>query len=234
MSSKNIYTNEILNITTTTKYTKWYLSIIEASLNRVNTRVDAKKLLGYTESHHILPVCLCEDETQETDKFNLAFLTAREHFICHWLLTKMFKCNVKILFAFSMMSIINQHQDSRKINSKNFDKSRQAFSLASSITHKNTRCVYDEILQKFIKIKTQDFDKNRHSHPNKFMSEEAIKKMGENISKGKTGAKRKPFTYKNKKIMSETFKENLSSYYKNNPQDSEVWSNRGKKVCLTL
>lgn len=59
------------------KYTKWYNNIISNAKPREN--------IGYTEKHHILPKGLGGSNEKE----NLVRLTAREHFICHLLLTKM-------------------------------------------------------------------------------------------------------------------------------------------------
>ena len=61
----------------TNKYTTWYNSLIERAVNRT--------LAGYTETHHIIPKSLGGQDSKE----NLVILTAREHFICHLLLTKM-------------------------------------------------------------------------------------------------------------------------------------------------
>lgn len=58
------------------KYEKWYASITQNAKNRI--------LTTYTETHHIVPRSL--GGTNSAD--NLVSLTAREHFICHWLLTK--------------------------------------------------------------------------------------------------------------------------------------------------
>jgi hypothetical protein len=60
-----------------TKYTATYFKIIEKAKDRPIT--------GYTENHHILP----ESMGGSLDSANMVRLTAREHFICHWLLTKM-------------------------------------------------------------------------------------------------------------------------------------------------
>lgn len=70
------------------KYTTWYFQIIH----------NAKKTLrpGYTELHHIIPKSFYSrknksgwlDGDPDTDE-NLVRLTAKEHFICHLLLTKM-------------------------------------------------------------------------------------------------------------------------------------------------
>lgn len=51
--------------------------------------IDKRKLEtpeSYTETHHILPKSLGGSDEPE----NLVKLTAREHFICHYLLAKMF------------------------------------------------------------------------------------------------------------------------------------------------
>jgi len=59
------------------KYTKWYYDIIANAQGRI--------LEGYTEKHHIIPKSLGGLDINK----NLVNLLAREHFICHWLLTKM-------------------------------------------------------------------------------------------------------------------------------------------------
>lgn len=63
-----------------TKYTKWYYSIILSSKARVVNRKD-----DYYEEHHIIPKKLGGVNTKD----NLVLLSAREHFLVHWLLTKM-------------------------------------------------------------------------------------------------------------------------------------------------
>jgi len=59
------------------KYTKWYFNII-------NNRI-ANPAEGYTERHHIHPESLGGSNAKE----NFVDLTAREHYLCHLLLTKM-------------------------------------------------------------------------------------------------------------------------------------------------
>lgn len=60
-------------------YTKIYNQIIEKRRNNTPT--------GYIERHHILPRSLGGSD----DEDNIVALTAREHFICHFLLIKMYK-----------------------------------------------------------------------------------------------------------------------------------------------
>jgi hypothetical protein len=59
-----------------TKYERWYAQII--------IRARDRKLDIYKEKHHILPRAL----GGEDDDDNLVDLTYREHFLVHWLLTK--------------------------------------------------------------------------------------------------------------------------------------------------
>ena len=60
----------------------------------------------YCEAHHIIPKSLDGDNSKE----NLVDLTAREHFICHWLLAKMYvpeTCEwYKMNHAFLMMKCV--------------------------------------------------------------------------------------------------------------------------------
>ena len=70
------------------KYTEWYLNICRSAQKRATSRKSAKKLLHYVEAHHILPKSF--KLGGEKDIENIAYLSVREHFICHLLLTKMF------------------------------------------------------------------------------------------------------------------------------------------------
>lgn len=106
-------------------YARIYYQIIE---NRLQN-----PLSGYTETHHIIPVSL----GGSNNKDNLVKLSAREHFICHWLLLKMYKENknsyFKMLKAFNMMcnAISNSHK--RYINSSHvFSKYREDMQKAMS------------------------------------------------------------------------------------------------------
>tara|TARA_R110000803_G_C11817563_1_gene301525 strand:- start:48 stop:536 length:489 start_codon:yes stop_codon:yes gene_type:complete len=73
-------------------YEKVYYQIIEQAGNR---HVD-----GYVEWHHIVPRCLGGSD----DRDNLVPLTAREHFICHWILTRIHPDNISLKRAAFLMS----------------------------------------------------------------------------------------------------------------------------------
>ena len=107
------------------KYTRWYNNITENAKSRI---ID-----GYTERHHIHPRSL----GGTNDKDNLVNLTAREHFICHWLLTKMHTgvARGKMINALYLMQGKNQYQD-RYINSRVYETLRTEY--AQYISKLNT------------------------------------------------------------------------------------------------
>lgn len=88
------------------KYYSWYCNIIIAAKSRqVNNQ--------YTELHHIIPKCFGGSNKKD----NLARLTYREHFLCHWLLPK-FTSNQqlkkKMLHALTfMIGTNNDNKDSK-------------------------------------------------------------------------------------------------------------------------
>lgn len=83
-------------------YKRIYDSIIVSASGRW-------KVSGIHENHHIIPVCLGGSD----DKNNIVALTIREHYICHWLLTKIYPSNASVLFAFNMMHVSNSLQIGR-------------------------------------------------------------------------------------------------------------------------
>ena len=89
----NIYIQQVKSVCFPNKYTKWYCNIISKRLQQFSSRKEANKVLDYCEGHHILPKCF--KMGGETDKENIAYLTAREHFLVHMLLVKMIDCEIK-------------------------------------------------------------------------------------------------------------------------------------------
>jgi hypothetical protein len=99
-------------------YQRIYNQIIERAINR--------ELHCYKEKHHIIPKCI----GGTNDKLNLVNLTAREHFICHWLLVRIFPDNHKIIYAFwAMCNQKSEHQIERRTpSSRVYEEGRNAFS----------------------------------------------------------------------------------------------------------
>jgi hypothetical protein len=72
---------------------------------------------GYVERHHILPKALGGSD----DSSNIVALTAREHFIAHFLLAKM--------YGGSMWHAVTMMSKDRKMNSRLFEAARKQLSL---------------------------------------------------------------------------------------------------------
>lgn len=122
-------------------YIQIYFSIIEKAKARV--------LDGYHEKHHIVPVSLFSDTnsailnrwqiTEQEDSSNIVCLTAREHYICHLLLVRIFEnistnCYEKMLFAANFMA-------NRTKSSREYDWLRKQFSehMVKMLTGKPSR-----------------------------------------------------------------------------------------------
>ena len=99
------------------KYTRCYEQIIERAQLRTlpaNT---------YVERHHVIPRSIGGDNS----KSNLAVLTAREHFICHWLLIKMLSPGIERSKMFRALSLMkaktkDQHRYTSPITSRVYEK----------------------------------------------------------------------------------------------------------------
>lgn len=106
-------------------YTKCYKEIIE---NAKLQTVVRKHSGNYFENHHILPKSL----GGSNDSSNLVMLTPREHFICHWLLVKMYNKGtnerMKMLCAFWRMRSNPTGSNERYVNSRAYEKLRIEFS----------------------------------------------------------------------------------------------------------
>lgn len=119
-------------------YTKLYNNIIKNAIS--NNRKKSKEI--YYEKHHIFPECL----GGTNDNSNLVFLTAKEHFVCHHLLTKIYN-NDKLHFAFWAMCHQVEGDVSRyyKITHRQYQTAKINFSKANSKLHKNKKLSKEHI-----------------------------------------------------------------------------------------
>jgi hypothetical protein len=100
-----------------------YVKIYNQIINRAITRsIDNM----YYENHHIVPKCMGGSDSKD----NLVKLTAREHFICHWLLFKQYRTS-KLAHAWFMMYMSSDNQS--RYSSKHYEYARKAHSQAVSI-----------------------------------------------------------------------------------------------------
>lgn len=100
-----------------------YLNLYKKIIKRAKkeNRIKMKKTDNnfiYYENHHIIPKCLCKNKLWSNFSYNKVLLTAKEHFICHLLLTKIYPSS-EILWAFRRMEY--NPKNGERIYSKMFD-----------------------------------------------------------------------------------------------------------------
>jgi hypothetical protein len=172
------------------KYTRWYYQIILHASTQRRTKKES-----YFETHHILPKSL----GGTNEKYNLVLLTAREHFICHFLLTKMVAKSQKnyheILCAFILMKGKNAKQ-SRYMNSRLYEAVKPVYSAAKSSLRKGVK------LSEEHRRKISETMKKNYRYREKVFSTEARRKISE---KAKNRIRR-PFTEAEKQQISASMK----------------------------
>jgi len=118
-------------------YRHIYLNIIFRAQNDYLSRLKLKKHGMYFEKHHVLPRSLGGKNIAS----NIVLLTGREHFICHWLLFKMFNKGTiersKMLFALWCMKSIERGHTGRYINARTYEYIRAEF--ASMVGQLNSK-----------------------------------------------------------------------------------------------
>ncbi len=99
------------------KYTKWYYSLIYFAQQR-------RTINEYGEKHHIIPKCMFKHNNRKAysqgnldgnpdETTNLVLLTYREHFVAHWLLTKMVEGRWQYKMEAALVCFRDSKQESR-------------------------------------------------------------------------------------------------------------------------
>lgn len=172
------------------KYTQIYKRIVTQA--RLYNTSDT-----YTEMHHIIPKSLGGSDCAE----NLVRLTAREHFICHWLLTKMTinENRYRMLYAFQMMIFVSGKTQERYVNARAYQTLKEEISIARSHRQKGKR------------HSQETKDKISLSNTGKKRTVEQLERI-----RGKYKGSKSPL-YKKKKSLEHTKKIQKAKEGKNNP-----------------
>ena len=93
----------------------------------IKYRVDNPPTDEYTEKHHIIPRCLGGLDLPS----NLVILTAREHYTCHQLLTKMHPTHVGLAYAALLMTF--NGPDHNRSNNRIYGWVKERYSKLQSI-----------------------------------------------------------------------------------------------------
>ena len=181
------------------KYSNWYNTIINRAQNRSKS--------GYVELHHIIPKSLGGNDTT----FNLVALTAREHFICHLLLTKMVTGQAKrkmIHAAWGMCNLVGPGQSRYKVSARMYENLKIQNALALSEAYKGSK----------------DPNKGRSGNSNHFYGKKHSNETKEKIRQSRIGKKdsdelkrKKSESAKNRPPVTETTRKKISVRNKGKP-----------------
>lgn len=132
-------------------YQEIYNRIIEKA--KRESRVKSKG--SYYETHHIVPKCLGGEGTEAQWKWhpNLVLLTAKEHYICHKLLCRIYPENHKLAFAFwHLCNQRNKFQTHRFIpSSRSYEEAKEKLAFLG---------ISEETRQKIISTKATKSQKH--------------------------------------------------------------------------
>jgi len=138
------------------KYQKIYISLVLSAGSKNRNKLSKDNLnYIYFENHHILPKCLGGLNIPS----NLVLLTAREHFIAHKLLTKIYPKNYRINKA--LFCMLSAGKSNRVTNSNEFARARESISVVPENVIQNMR----KASQKAMNSRTAKEIHNWHSHP---------------------------------------------------------------------
>lgn len=198
------------------KYFKYYYSIIDRAKSRV--------INGYKETHHIIPKSL----GGSNDKENLVDLTAREHFICHLLLTKITEGSSKrsMIFALNALSTLENNHQSR-YKSRMYDCARRFYAEEKSRTMAGAgNHMFGKTHSEESKRKMSDFHKGRLPwNTGKVLSESHRK----NISKSNSGKNNHMFG----KTHSEESKKKISTRHKGHSYNKGILKSEEHKQKIS-
>lgn len=122
----------------------------------------------YCELHHILPKSMQGSD----DKENLVFLTAREHFLIHWILYKIHRNSSMALAFFSMSKSVGNGVT--RYTSRSFKYAREAGAKAVSEMKSGS----NHHMYGLKGEKNPNFGSKRNDHTKKLLSDKAKQRVG--------------------------------------------------------
>ena len=198
-----------MNLFINNKYTTWYLRIIASAQNR--------SLNSYCEIHHIIPRSIGGTD----DDANLVKLTAREHFICHLLLTKMLIGEQKQKMSYALHCMLEMKRDYQfrysQCNSRLYEYCKTLYSKAVSETRKA-----------YAGWKHSEETKNkiRESNRNKIISLEQRQKISNSLKGNVPAFKGKKHTEETLRLISEKTKGLPSAFKGKKHTEESISKNR--------
>ena len=137
---------------------------------------------GYTEKHHVVPHCLGGTDR----KSNVVTLSARQHFVAHWLLKKIYPNQPGLIYAFHMMfhPTSSNTRQTDWIHSRSRTYARLKEEMVVDIHARYVRDGHPFLGRKHSEATKQKIRDTKAKNPTVW-TEEARK----NLSRGRTGTK---------------------------------------------
>lgn len=185
---------------------------------RPKNYADKKNFSGYFEMHHIIPRCMGGNDEEE----NIVALTAREHFLAHYLLMKIYPNEYKLGLAFAMFRM-NKNDISKPVsyfNSKLYEAQKKNIDFGAT----SRGMKRNEEFGKKVSNGIKEYYKNE-TEEHKVQRRLKIKEAHGDISGEKNGMFGKKHTEESKKKMSE----NTKLAFKKNPELAKNQSKYAKE-----
>ena len=185
---------------------------------RPKSYADKKNFSDYFEMHHIIPRCLGGNDEEE----NIVALTAREHFLAHYLLMKIYPDNYKLGLAFATFCM-NKNNTSKAViyfNSRLYEICKKNIDFGATSRGIKRQKEFGEKVSKGIR----EYFKNE-TEQHKIERCRSIKENHGDISGEKNGMFGKKHTEESKKKMSE----NTKLAFKKNPELAKNQSKYAKE-----
>ena len=197
------------------KYQTWYQQIID--------RARSRTLTGYVERHHVVPRSLGGSDHAD----NLVRLTAREHFVCHWLLTKMYtgEARYKMINAMYIMRADGPYQKryQSKITSRVYNTLKEEYSKYISNLNKGRV----QPLEENIKQRAAQTGRKRAPFSDEWRANMSASKQGKNNNR--YGVKLEESTLEKMRKKATGRKQSPETIQKK--ADAIRGSKREKKLC---
>ena len=176
-------------------------------LNLCNRGKTTRKL-NYSESHHILPRCMGGDDSEN----NLTVLTAKEHYLAHLLLTKIYD-NSSLMYAFGMMQTSTKKMK-RRYTSGQYQKMKHSY---STVMKTNNPMFNEETRKKMSETRREKF-RNGILMPTVFsdsVRKEISKRMTGNGNPMRKFPEKNPFKGKSYVVGKKWYNNGINNLYLN-------------------
>jgi len=174
---------------------KVYEDIIQKAKNENRSRSDDV----YYEDHHIIPRCL---GGSDEDK-NRVLLTAREHFVCHKLLTYIYKGHFGLIYAFHRMCF--SRKDKIYLTSRDYAYIRELIASVPGFTKGKTfkeifinKYGEEEGIKTYDKFIIRNSERNKGENNPMFGKKQTVESIEKNIKSQPYNSKNFPQWLKDK------------------------------------